>query len=89
MKRIMIGLACSVVLMTGCMVQSRPGGGVEIIPILPAVVEVDVDSHYEQGGYHYYYDNDMWYYASTRGGQRHELPRSHWPREVHRHGWNR
>ncbi len=71
--------------LSGCFVTGKPGGGMEIIPILPAVVEVDMDSHYEYNGYHYYYDHDRWYYSNSMGGSRRELPRNRWPREV-RHG---
>ena len=72
----------------GCFVTGRPGGGVEIIPILPAIVEVDMDSHYEYSGYHYFYDNDRWYYSNSIGGSRRELPRSQWPREIRHRGGN-
>lgn len=85
-------LAClmpTVLVITGCMVESRPGGGLSIVPILPAVVEVDDDSYYAHDGYHYFYTEDRWYYATTRTGPRMELPRSHWPRETRRRGWDR
>jgi hypothetical protein len=79
----------SILMLSACMVAPRRGGGLEIVPILPAIVEVDSDNYYAHGGYHYYYTDDRWYYSSTRGGQRYELPRSHWPRETRRHGWDR
>ena len=73
----------STLLLTACVVTSRPGGGVQIIPILPTLVEMDVDApYYEQSGYYYYYSNDRWQYATTRNGPWLELPRSHWPRET-------
>ena len=75
-------------MLTGCLMAARPGGGVEVIPFLPAVVEVDAESHYEYSGYHYFYNNDRWYYANSRGGARRELPRSQWPKETRRRGEN-
>lgn len=77
----------TVFILTGCVVAGRRGGGVEVIPILPTVVELDVDGYYTYGGYHYFYDNDRWYYSTSRVGARVELPRSHWPRETRRRGW--
>ena len=74
----------ALVLMTGCIVESRPGGGVDVVPILPSVVEIGPDGYYPHQGYHYFYTGDRWYYSDRRDGVRHELPRSHWPREVHR-----
>jgi hypothetical protein len=79
----------SILVLSSCIVAPRRGGGLEIVPILPAIVEVDADNYYAHGGYHYYYTDDRWYYSTTRNGQRSELPRSHWPRETHRHGWDR
>ena len=75
----------SVVIMTSCLVAPNSRGGVDIVPILPAVVELDVNDHYAHGGYHYYYNDDRWYYSSSMGGPRHELERSHWPRETRRY----
>jgi len=76
----------SLLLLSACMVTTRRDGGLEVIPILPTVVEIDSDNYYAHGGYHYYYDNERWYYSSTRDGRRSELPRSHWPRETRRRG---
>lgn len=76
----------SLLLLSACMVAPRRGGGLEVVPILPAIVEVGPDNYYAHGGYHYFYNNDRWYYSSTRDGQRLELPRSHWPKETHRQG---
>ena len=70
--------------LTACMVVPSRRGGLEVVPILPSVVELDDDSYYTQGGYHYFYTGDQWFYATTRTGPRMELPRSHWPREVRR-----
>ncbi|MBL0313360.1 MAG: hypothetical protein IPP78_11755 [Holophagaceae bacterium] len=92
MKNKGIVLAFSVLILTSCMVASRPGGGVEIVPILPTIVELDLDArepYYEHNGYHYYYTNERWYYSSARDGERRELPRSHWPKETRRRGGDR
>ena len=71
-------------MLAGCFVAPRPGGGVEVVPFLPAVVEIDADSHYEYNGYHYFYANDGWYYSDSRNGPRRQLPRSQWPHETRR-----
>jgi hypothetical protein len=71
-------------ILSACMVSSRPGGGVEIVPFLPAIVEVDLDGYYAHSGHHYYHSNGLWYYSTTKGGARKELPRSHWPQETKR-----
>ncbi len=72
----------SILLLSACLVAPNRRGGLEIIPFLPTIVEVDVDNHYAHNGYHYFHTNDRWYYASTRDGDRRELPRDHWPRET-------
>jgi hypothetical protein len=77
-------LVTSALLLTGCQVETRPGGGVEVVPILPAVVEIGPDGYFFHNGHHYFYDHDRWYYANSRDGEHRELPRSHWPRETHR-----
>jgi hypothetical protein len=69
---------------TGCVIA--PGQpdyrGVEIAPPLPAIVELDAEPYYYQGGYHYFYQNDRWRYSKERNGPWTELPRSHWPKEI-------
>jgi hypothetical protein len=77
-------LVPSVLLLTACVVETRPGGGVEAIPVLPDVVEVGPDGYFQHQGHHYFYDHDRWYYADSRNGPRRELPRSHWPKETRR-----
>lgn len=76
----------SLVILSSCMVAPTQGGGLQIIPVLPAIVEVDSDNYYAHDGYHYFYTNDRWYYSDSRNGHRSELPRSHWPRETHQRG---
>ncbi|HCZ33635.1 MAG TPA: hypothetical protein DHV93_09390 [Holophagaceae bacterium] len=77
----------SILLLSACLVAPSRRGGLEVIPILPTFVEVDADDYYAHGGYHYFHTNDRWYYASSRNGERRELPRSHWPKESRRRGW--
>lgn len=89
MKRKLIVLASLVLMFSACMVAPMHGGGMAVIPILPAVVELGDDSYYAHDGYHYFYSDDRWYYSGSRDGRRSELPRSHWPRETRRRGWNR
>lgn len=75
-------------MLSGCLVAARRDGGVEVVPFLPTIVEIDLDSHYEHGGYHYYYTNDHWFYSTSFGGPRRALPRSQWPKETKRKGGN-
>lgn len=89
MKTNVLVLTCSALLLSACMVTPNHRGGIDVVPILPVIVEVDDNSYYAHGGYHCYYNDDRWYYSETRDGRRSELPRSHWPRETHRHGWDR
>ena len=89
MKTKLVVLMCTAFLLSACVVAPRRGGGVEVIPILPAVVELDGDGYYAHGGYHYFYTNERWYYSNSRHGTRSELPRSHWPRETRRREFER
>lgn len=83
MKTKLILLGSSFFILTGCMVAPVRGGGVQILPFLPALIELDVGQpYYEEGGYHYYYSNDRWQYSTSSHGPWAELPRSHWPRET-------
>lgn len=78
----------------GCVVAPPgrgPGVGIGIgigiaVPTLPLVVELGADPYYSHGGYSYFYDNDRWRYAESRGGPWLELPRSHYPRETRYRG---
>lgn len=83
MNRNMIVGVAAAALLAGCMVASRRGGGLEVVPILPTLVELDFgEPYYVQNGYHYHYSNERWHYANSRSGPWTELPRSHWPRET-------
>jgi hypothetical protein len=86
MKTKLVVLMFSAFLLSACVVAPRRGGGIEVIPILPAVVELGGDGYYAHGGYHYFYTNERWYYSNARNGNRSELPRSHWPRETRYRG---
>ena len=44
-----------VLVLSGCLVAPRRGGGLEIIPILPLIVELGDGPYYEHQGYHYFY----------------------------------
>ena len=77
-------------MLAGCLIGPGPGGyGVEVVPPLPAVVEIGVEPYYYQSGYHYFYQNDRWQYSRSRSGPWTELPRSHWPKEIRRRGGDR
>jgi hypothetical protein len=92
MKSRVIVLMSMVFVLTACMVAPAPGGGLQIIPILPEIVELDMDvaePYYQHNGYHYFYTNQRWFYSSERNGHRTELPKSHWPRETRRRGGDR
>lgn len=84
MNRKLVVLMFSALVFSGCMVMHERGGSLQVIPILPAVVELDGDGYYAHGGYHYFYNHERWYYANSRNGARSVLPRSHWPRETRR-----
>ena len=76
-------------MLTACIVPSRHGG-VEVLlpPPLPIIVDLGPDRHYQQDGYHYYYEGDRWQYSRDRDSSRLELPKSHWPTEIrHRGDW--
>jgi hypothetical protein len=82
-------LALGLAALTACVVATGPRGGVEVVPVLPAVVELDVEPYYTYEGYVYFYSGDRWLYSTSRNGPWTELPRSHWPRETRRRGWER
>ncbi|KAB0663799.1 hypothetical protein F6V25_15315 [Oryzomonas japonica] len=80
----------AVFMLAACMLSPGPGGyGVAVTPLvppLPAIVELDAEPYYYQSGYHYFYQNNRWQYATSRNGPWTELPRSHWPREIRYRG---
>lgn len=89
MRSTIIVLALPILALSAYLMFKSHGLGSDLIPILPTEVAVDADNHFTQTGYHYFYDNARWYYAPSRGGQRHELPRSHWPMVTRHEGWDR
>ncbi len=90
MKTKLMVLGSSVLILTACVMVPRRGGGVQIIPILPVLVELDVNEpYYTQDGYYYYYSENRWNYATSRRGPWTELPRSHWPHETRWRGRDR
>lgn len=84
-----IMMAMLSLMLASCMVADRRGGGIEVVPILPVVVDVYDDGYYSQNGYHYFYVDDRWVYSTSRNGPRMDLPRDHWPRETRRNRGNR
>lgn len=81
MKKVTRGLLIALFLLSGCLLPGR-NGPVLLVPPLPPVVEIGAEPYYYQGGYHYFYDNDRWFYSQSRGGPRAELPRDRYPKEV-------
>jgi hypothetical protein len=82
MKKFFLTVIFAASMCVSCVATVGPyGTGVAIAPPLPATVEL-VDPYYVYGGYHYYYNNDRWYYSRSRDGRWIELPRDHYPREV-------
>ena len=66
MKSKLVILLSSAFILTSCVVAHRRGGGLEIIPILPTVLELDVEQpYYTQDGYYYYYTDDRWRYLEV------------------------
>ena len=53
-----------------------------IAPPLPSIVLFDTEPYYVQGGYHYHYQNNGWYYSRSRSGPWTSLPKDRYPREV-------
>lgn len=75
------------VMLTSCIVSSRHGGvGLLLPPPLPLIIDLGPDRHYHNDGYDYYYQGDRWQYSRGRDSRRSDLPQSHWPREIRRHG---
>jgi hypothetical protein len=83
MKRISLAVLLGVFLFVGCVVGPGPrGSAVVVVPALPSIVVLESEPYYYQGGYHYNYRGDRWYYSNSRSGPWEELPRDRYPREV-------
>jgi hypothetical protein len=83
MKKILSLSVVAVALMAACaVVPSGRHGELALIPLLPPLVVLDTEPYYFQGGVHYYYSNDAWYYSKSRSGPWTDLPRGHYPKET-------
>ncbi len=86
MKKLWFTFLLAALLCTGCFVAAGPhGAGIGIAPPLPIVVELE-DPYYNHRDFHYYYNNDRWFYSRSRGGPWIDLPRDRYPKEVRRKG---
>lgn len=86
MKKLMVALTLAALMCASCMIAAGPhGAGIAIAPPLPVVVEL-ADPYYVHGGYHYYHNNDQWYYSQSRSGPWVNLPRDRYPKEVRHKG---
>jgi hypothetical protein len=82
MKKCFLTLIFAASMCLSCAAYVGPhGASVAIAPPLPVTVELE-DPYYVYGGYHYYYDNDRWYYSQSRDGRWIDLPRDRYPKEV-------
>lgn len=74
MNKSLIAAPLAALLLSACVVAPPGrGNGAAIgigltVPTLPLVVELGSDPYYDYGGYTYYYNNDRWRYAGSRGG---------------------
>lgn len=83
MKRISLAVLLGMFLFVGCMVgPGHRGSGMIVVPALPSIVVFETEPYYYQGGYHYHYQNDRWYYSNARSGPWSELPGDRYPKEV-------
>lgn len=80
MNRMLYVVLLTASLLTACVVV--PEHRVVVAPALPLVVELGVEPYYYYSGYHYYFRNNRWSYATERSGPWAELPRDRYPREV-------
>lgn len=86
MKKLWITVLSAALLSAGCVMNAGPhGSGIAIAPPLPVVVEL-ADPYYFHRDYHYYHDNDRWYYSRSRGGPWVALPRDRYPKEIRHKG---
>lgn len=87
MKKLWFTLILAVFLFAACVMTAGPhGASVAIAPPLPVVVELTDTPYYFHSGFHYYFDNDRWYYSRNQGGTWIDLPRKHYPKEVRYRG---
>lgn len=81
-KTSFLSLILLLLLMACAVVPGGRRGGLVVVPLLPPVVELDVEPYYFHGGFHYHYTNGSWLYATSRSGPWTDLPRDHYPKEV-------
>ena len=83
MKSLLVAVLFALFLFVGCVVApGHRGSGMVVVPALPSIVVLEAEPYYYQGGYHYHYQNDRWYYSNARSGPWAELPRDRYPKEV-------
>ena len=93
MRKSIIGVLISAVLIAGCAIGFRErrhhGEGLIIVPALPIIVELAADRYYYQNGFYYRYEGDVWFYSESKHGPWYRLPEDRYPREVHFRGHDR
>jgi len=83
MKRALLAVLLAGFLLGGCLVApGRRSSGIVIAPALPSIVVLEEEPYYDHGGYHYHYQNNVWYYSDSRRGPWRKLPRDRYPKEV-------
>jgi hypothetical protein len=82
MGKILPAVLLAAFLLAACAVRSGYHGEAVIVPALPTVVILEDDPYYVHGGYHYHYQNNVWFYSNSRSGPWRELQRDRWPKET-------
>lgn len=87
MKRILLATIILGSLLTACTVMPVGGRGhgpdrVVIAPFLPSIVVLEAEPYYFQSGYHYYYNDNRWFYSHSKNGPWTDLPRDRYPKET-------
>ncbi|NTV12311.1 MAG: hypothetical protein HGA96_00005 [Desulfobulbaceae bacterium] len=90
MKRVLVStMAMLFLLMAGTAGAMGQRGRVSVTimpPVLPAIVVLEDEPYYAQGGFYYHYTDDRWLYAQSKSGPWADLPRDHYPKEVRHRG---
>jgi hypothetical protein len=82
MKRIWLGVLLAAFLLAACAVRTGYRGEAVIVPALPSIVVLEEEPYFHHSGYHYHYQNNVWFYSNSRSGPWRELPRDRYPKEV-------
>ncbi len=82
MKKIMPAVLLAALLIAACAVRTGYRGEAVIVPALPSIVILEEEPYYYHSGYHYHYQNNVWFYSNSRSGPWSELPRDRWPKET-------